>query len=160
MTTLRRLPTKPTSPTALLLSAVLALMLAGCGSHGKAEDGPEKASAAGEAGAQEGGSREAAMLNLETFVVNLADLGGGRYAKCTLKIELNSRNALEAIQSDEVMIPKMRDRILTLLSSRTADSLMTPQGKEQLKRDVQARVGPLLKAGKIKDVYITDFLIQ
>jgi flagellar FliL protein len=142
----------------MTLAAFLALGLAACGGKEKAaEGGAEKATA-------EGGEKvpgeAGAVLNLEPFVVNLADAGGGRYVKCTFKLALTDKKSLDSIQSDEAGIPKIRDKILTLLSSRTSDALMTTQGKDLLKREVQSRVNPVLRAGKVQDVYITEFLVQ
>ncbi|MBI3448775.1 MAG: flagellar basal body-associated FliL family protein [Acidobacteria bacterium] len=145
-----------------LAAALIALPFLACGkkeAEGGAEGGTVEKAGAGEGGGESAG-KPGSLLNLEPFVVNLADPGGGRYVKCTFKLEVSDRPALEAMQADEVGIPKIRDRILALLSSRTAESLMTSQGKDLLKREVQARVNPLLKKGKIQEVYITEFLVQ
>lgn len=160
MPTLTERWTRPGALLGLTLIALLALALAGCGRKEKAAEGGDVE----KAGASEGGEKAPAgpgsLLNLEPFVVNLADAGGGRYVKCTFKLEVTNKQALESIQADEAAIPKIRDKILTLLSSRTSDSLMTTQGKDLLKREVQSRVNPLLRSGKVQDVYITEFLVQ
>jgi len=145
----------------LVLSVAASLVMTGCGGNGEGKEGAAAASAAASGAHGEGASQPGGpMLNLETFIVNLSDAGGGRYVKCTFKLELASKETLESIQAEESMIPKIRDRILSLLSSRTGDSLMCPQGKDLLKREVVARLQPLMKKGKIQEVYITDMLVQ
>ncbi|HZE89514.1 MAG TPA: flagellar basal body-associated FliL family protein [Verrucomicrobiae bacterium] len=147
-----------------LAASLIALPFAACGKKEKEAEGGAEGANVAKAAAGEGGGESAAksgsLLNLEPFVVNLADPGGGRYVKCTFKLEVSDKPSLDAIQAEEAGIPKVRDRILALLSSRTAESLMTSQGKDLLKREVQARVNPLLRMGKIQEVYITEFLVQ
>lgn len=74
-------------------------------------------------------------LPLENMVVNLADPGGERVAQIGVTFELTSTSATEAVKA---YLPTIRSGILMLISQRTADELLTREGKEQLAADILA----------------------
>ena len=67
------------------------------------------------------------------MVVNLADPGGERVAQIGITLEV-----LDAKSSDTVKayLPTIRSGILLLISQRTADELLKPEGKEKLAKDI------------------------
>ena len=54
----------------------------------------------------------------------------------------------------------MRDSIISLLSTKTAEQIMTPQGKDKLREEILAQVGEVNPDAKILEVYIVDFVVQ
>ncbi|MCK7505588.1 MAG: flagellar basal body-associated FliL family protein [Desulfobacterales bacterium] len=42
----------------------------------------------------------------------------------------------------KIRAPQMRDSIITLLTSKTVDSIITPEGKLQLKDEISAETQP------------------
>ena len=109
--------------------------------------------------AEKGAKGEAAapILPLETFIANLADEGGSRYLKATFQIEF-----VGVAVPPEVTprLPKIRDLLLTLLSSKTFDDVRTPEGKQQLREEIIARVNQVLERDAVKAVYFTEFIVQ
>ncbi len=72
-----------------------------------------------------------AMVALEPFVLNLSD--HGRYLKVTIQLEV----ADESLQKLVVeRTPQLRDTIITLVSSKSLNSITSPEGKFQLKDEV------------------------
>jgi len=125
----------------------------------------EGAAAAAEHGG--GGHGEAAkapeargVVSLEPFIVNLADAEGDRYIKCTMRIVLDSREAAEAVRADELSVTKIRDRMLTLLSSKSYGQVASAEGKETLRQEIQKQIDPVLATGKVSEVYYTEFIVQ
>jgi flagellar FliL protein len=99
-----------------------------------------------------------ATLALEPFLVNLADADEARFVKTTFKLGL-AEEPDEDAQSD-VAIAAMRDSIISLLSSKTSEQILTPQGKDKLREEVRLRVGAISPKIKILEVYIVDFVVQ
>ena len=98
-----------------------------------------------------------ATLSLEPFLLNLADKEEVRFVKTSFQLGL-------AEEPDEKKIgmttAAMRDSIITLLSSKTAEQILTPQGKEKLREQIQTRVNAISPEIDVVEVYIVDFVVQ
>jgi flagellar FliL protein len=102
-------------------------------------------------------AEEGAMYTLEPFVVNLNDAGGPKFLKVSLQLEL-ANNLLS--DKAKAKAPQIRDAVITLLTSKSSESLFPPEGKLQLKDEINARMNQILGAGSVKNVYLTDFVMQ
>ena len=92
--------------------------------------------------------------------VNLNDPKGDRYVKVTLRLTVTPAEIVEKMSKDEIFMARARDRILTVLSAKTAQDVGSPIGKETLRREILARVSPLVAGGKLEDVLFSDFVVQ
>ncbi|WP_353683472.1 flagellar basal body-associated protein FliL [Thermodesulfovibrio sp. 3907-1M] len=104
-------------------------------------------------------SKESQGVNfaLEPFVVNLMDQGGTKYLKVTVQLELSQAKLAEEAKSKT---PQIRDAIITLLTNKTSDELITPEGKLLLKDEIKQRVNQILGENTVTNVYLTDFVMQ
>ena len=102
---------------------------------------------------------EGATVNFEPFLVNLADKEASRYLKTSIRLLVPNKEAAEAIAKGETFMPRMRDTILTLLSTKTADEMTSNEGKEKLKKEILEKVNEYLPEGA-DDVFFTDFVVQ
>lgn len=99
------------------------------------------------------------FLPLETFTVNLQ--GGEQYLQTDITIQV-----VDAAQSDEIKLqmPRIRSRLLALLSSKHADELVTAEDKKKLAKEIRDQIEqpfhPKGKPQKIEDVLFTSFVIQ
>lgn len=100
------------------------------------------------------------MLALEPFVVNLADAGGTHFLRVSIRLLVDDRERTEHIQKNEVVLTRLRSAILELLTQQTAERLITPEGKEALKKAVATRAAPVLGDAKVSDVLFSDFVVQ
>ena len=57
-------------------------------------------------------------------------------------------------------MPQIRDAILLLIGNKTFEELQDLQGKKQLKAEITSKMNSFLKAGKVKAIYITNFVVQ
>jgi flagellar FliL protein len=128
---------------------------------GKAE-GASATAAHGEGGEHGAAASPEArgVVSLEPFIVNLADAEGDRYIKCTMRIVLDTKEAAEAVKADELSVTKIRDRMLTLLSSKSYGQVASAEGKETLRQEIQKQIDPVLAKGKVAEVYYTEFIVQ
>jgi flagellar FliL protein len=120
------------------------------GAHAASETTPKRAAA------EEGGG---GVVPLETFLVNLADKSGSRYLKTTLKLVVPDEKTAEKLAKNEVAVTRARSAILELLTTKTADELVTAEGKSALKKAICERVSPLVGA-EVTDVLFVDFVVQ
>lgn len=91
------------------------------------------------------------------FVVNLSDPGRPRFLKLVMDVELENEKSKNEI---EMIKPKARDSIITLLSSKTTEELSTVGDKQKLKNEILHRLNSLMTSGKVREVYFTDFMVQ
>jgi flagellar protein FliL len=102
-------------------------------------------------------AEDGVMFTLEPFVVNLNDAGGPKFLKVSIQLEVANAALMEKAKAKT---PQIRDAIITLLTSKSSDSLFPPEGKLQLKDEINARMNQILGAGNVKNVYLTDFVMQ
>jgi len=77
------------------------------------------------------------FLPMDNMVVNLADPGGDRFAQVGITLELSDGKTAEKVKS---LMPTVRSGVLLLLSQRSAEDLLSREGKEKLAADVRAEV--------------------
>ena len=62
---------------------------------------------------------------MDTFLVNLNDPTGERYMKLTLRLTISPEKIADEIKNQEILIAKMRDRVLTILMAKTFQEIDT-----------------------------------
>jgi flagellar FliL protein len=154
------LPTEKAKPKRslkkILIMAILGLVLVGGGlvAYVMFTDEPP---AGKEAHAGQVASKNVVNMPLEPFLVNLADKESRRYLK--LKVEMEVTNE-ETAKELEKSMPRMRDALILLLSSKTYLDLASYQGKQQLKAEIKQKVTALPGGKNITDVFFTEFVAQ
>ncbi len=113
---------------------------------------PLDAGAAGEVS-----PKDARVVTLPTFLVNLADPLGRRYIKLTLDVEVVSPAAAAELESSQA---KVRDAIILLLSSKSYVDLAPLENKILLKNEIVTRLNQILGGSKVVRVYFTELVIQ
>jgi len=95
------------------------------------------------------------LIALEPFILNLSD--PGRHLKVAIQLELKDAKDEQKVKE---RTPKLRDIIIMLLSSKTVDSVSSPEGKFQLKDEILLRANQAMEKELFKNVYFTDFVMQ
>lgn len=96
------------------------------------------------------------MLPMDAFVVNLADPQAKHYIKVTITLELKDEKA--KAEAEHVM-PRLKNDIIMLLSSKTMEDVISLEGKTRLRDEVAARAQAVL-GDNLKDVYFVQLVIQ
>ena len=98
-----------------------------------------------------------ANFELDPFVLNLGD--HGRYLKVAIQFEISDESMHDFVKSKT---PQLRDTIITLVSSKSLNSISSPEGKFQLKDEVLFRANQILGMEKdiLKNLYFTEFVMQ
>ena len=157
---------KKFSPKFIILLLVLLLILSGGGFFGwtyikrsNAEGNkPDSKSGSIEKSA-ESVLEETDVLNLNPFIVNLADSSGNRYLKVKMQLEIE-KSLLDEVNSNTLLLPRIRDKILMILTTKTFDEVLNMKGKILLRKEIIIRLNEFLKKGSVKNVYFTEFVVQ
>jgi flagellar FliL protein len=131
-------PAKSKKMLIIILGAVLVLALGGGGAFffiskqraaaAEGEDAvPEKAAA------HSGPKTPPAYLPLDNMVVNLADPGGEKVAQIGITLEVADAHASDTVKA---FLPTIRSGVLMLISQRTAEELLSAEGKSKLAKDI------------------------
>jgi flagellar basal body-associated protein FliL len=99
-----------------------------------------------------------AVLSLEPFLVNLADMNEVRFLKATFQLGLAEEPNEEA--KNAVAVAAIRDSIISLLSSASTDEILTSRGKDKLREEIRLRINSISPKLKVLEVYIVDFVVQ
>ncbi|MFQ5479827.1 MAG: flagellar basal body-associated protein FliL [Thermodesulfobacteriota bacterium] len=131
----------------------------GHGKHGEKKHGKKKHAKKSEHGGhgEEAAGEGPAFFNLAPFVVNLQDNIGTRYLKLTVKLELADSEVETELKGQ---LPKVRDALIILLSSKNYSEIGTVEGKYRLRDEIVKRINRLLRETSVKGAYFTDFVIQ
>ncbi len=97
------------------------------------------------------------VVELDPFLLNLADRDELRFLKVSIKLELDRPEEKTDYQNK---VPAIRDTLLVLLSSKESQLLRTVNGKRRVREEIMKRVNGVMSKGKISNVYFTDFIIQ
>ena len=97
------------------------------------------------------------LHSLETFIVNLADEGGTRYLRATMKLELADDQSVNFAQE---RLPLIRDSILMTLPTKKYEDINTVEGKKTLRDELIAKLNVIMVPGSVSNIYFTEFVIQ
>jgi flagellar FliL protein len=150
-------------PLKLIIIIVAALAILGAGAYfgmemffgdDEAAQTEEAETAGGEAADKVG----EVVVAMDPFIVNLADPSGKRYLKLTLTVDTNNEELAAVLQTQ---MPKIRDSILLLLTSKSYADISPVAGKIRLRNEVLKIINRALAgAGSVHAVYFTEFVIQ
>ena len=104
-------------------------------------------------------SKAPVFLPLETLTVNLQD--GEQYLQTDITLQVVDQAQADAIK---LYMPRVRSRLLTLLSSKHGEELSTAEDKKKLAQEILTQVklpfDPKGKPQQVDDVLFTSFVIQ
>lgn len=134
-------PAKSKKLLVIMVAVVLALALGGGGAFFYVSK-QRAAAAAAEDGEDAGPTKSAARavphappayLPLDSMVVNLSDPGGERVAQVGITFEVADVPSVDKVKA---FLPTIRSGVLMLISQRTAEELLTQDGKQKLAKDI------------------------
>jgi flagellar FliL protein len=147
---------RPGGNSLLLVIIIIILAVAGggaayffllSGKGGHAENAKEKKEAKKEA--------KSSLVALDPFVMNLAEQG--RFLKVSMQFEV-ADEANQPVVGERM--PQLRDAVITLVSSKSADALASPEGKFQLKDELLLRANQAVGKDVFKNLFFTEFVMQ
>ena len=127
--------------------------------HGKKDEGGAAPHGASKKKAAKAGPP--VFVPLEPFTVNLQPETGEQYLQIAVTLQVATPEEVELVKLN---MPKVRSRLLLLLSNKKASEINTGEGKKQLASEIIALVKePFEEKGEpqeVSDVLFTSFIIQ
>ena len=144
-----------------LIVAAIALVLGVSGVVGYTMVGREQKDAASEHDPTRPEAAEPLVVALDPFILNLADQDDDRYLRATVHVVLEREpDAKEDLGYEGLEHTRLRDRILTILSSKAAEEVTTYEGKEALRAELHSEISALFPGRIVSDVLFAEFLVQ
>jgi flagellar FliL protein len=155
----------PKSKKKLIIIIALAVVLIGGGvgaflAMGHKTEGEEggDAAEAEEESAEKGGEEATAppfVFALEPFIVNLQIKGS--FLKTTIQLQFTEPEQPPHLESD---VPKIRDAVIRILTAKSAQEILSSEGKEALREELKEALNEALGGEDITQVFFTEFIIQ
>ncbi len=96
-------------------------------------------------------------IKLDNFVVNINDGERTRYLKTGITLEAMDQKTKKEIKNRK---PQIRDAVIFLSSNKNFRELRDLQGKKQLQADIQHKINSILRKGKVRRMFFTEFVVQ
>ena len=100
------------------------------------------------------------LVSFDTFVVNLADPKGDRFLKATLRAVLSDPEVAAELQKDELTRTRVRDRIISVLTSKSFEEVASPGGKDSLRQQLLREINQSLPDDVVSEVLFVEFVVQ
>lgn len=98
------------------------------------------------------------VTSINNIVTNLADPGGKRYVR--MSVDFDFVDPAAAAEFADKYQARIKDAVLTLLWSKTSQDLSSVEGMLAFRTELQGRVNQIMGQGKVRQVFITDRVIQ
>ncbi|MCL5039515.1 MAG: flagellar basal body-associated FliL family protein [Firmicutes bacterium] len=99
----------------------------------------------------------AKALDLGQFTTNLANSEGRRFIQTKITVEVDSDQTIKVLTEKSYAV---RDLVLRTLRSKAYEDVAGDKGMLSLGREIQEKLGGLIKEGKILNLYFVEFVVQ
>lgn len=97
------------------------------------------------------------VIELQPFIVNLADRNETRYLRMTISLGVSDSNEAKA---DPIYTTRVRNAILAVITTKSSDQVLTVEGKSELRKEMLNAARSAVDKPEIQAIYITDFIVQ
>lgn len=159
----------------IIIIAVLVLVLGGGGAaayllmHKSADHADDEEEVVVEkSGKKKKGEKEVppAYVAFDAFTVNLIPETGDQFLQLIISVEVSDLSVGDRLK---MYMPKLRNNITMILSTKKPSELVTKEGKEKLAEEIRTQINEIVEVpavkGKpaqeaVKEVLFTSFIIQ
>jgi flagellar protein FliL len=129
------------------------------------EDAPEKTSAKMSKSAKK--SLDAALpddenvktvIELQPFIVNLADENQERYLRMTVSVGIGGEGGEE--KPEPLFVTRIRNALIAVLTLKKSEEVLTIEGKTKLRKELLKAAQAASEEPHVEAIYITDFIVQ
>ncbi len=98
------------------------------------------------------------IIPVDIIVVNLSGSNARRYLKAKVHLEAKDAETKKKIEAKAIPI---KDRLISILSSKTLEDIDGLEGQESLRGEIKKNIDTILKVeGGILQVYFSEFVVQ
>lgn len=98
------------------------------------------------------------VIELQPFIVNLADTNEARYLRLTVSIGTGETESGE--KADPLFTTRIRNAMLAVLTTKSSADVLTSEGKNTLRQELLRAARSAAKEPTVEAIYITDFIVQ
>ncbi len=98
------------------------------------------------------------IIPVDTIVVNLSGSNARRYLKTKVNLEAKDAETKKKIEAKAIPI---KDRLISILSSKTLEDIDGLEGQESLRVEIKNNIDSILKVENgVLQVYFSEFVVQ
>lgn len=98
------------------------------------------------------------IIPVDTLVVNLSGSNARRYLKAKVHLEAKDAETKKKIEAKSIPI---KDRLISILSSKTLEDIDGLEGQESLRIEIKNNIDSILKIQNgVLQVYFSEFVVQ
>lgn len=98
------------------------------------------------------------VVELQPFIVNLADESEARYLRMTVSVGISGEG--ESEKPNPIFITRVRNAMLAVLSVKTSEEVLSVKGKAKLRKELLNAAQRASEEPAVEAIYITDFIVQ
>jgi flagellar FliL protein len=117
----------------------------------------EEGEAAGPDGKKPSHKKPGPILKLENFVIQLKTVDQDRYVRVAFDVEVGGEEDKAVLMEH---MSHIRDLVIAYFADRTLDELRGSEAMERTKATLIKKIDDLVPGRRIKNLFITDFIIQ
>lgn len=95
------------------------------------------------------------VIGIGPLTVNVLSNKGYRFLRLAMDVQCETND-----QAERLLLPDAREDLVFFLSSKLAEDLLGNPGKMILRRDLIELFSKYAGAGKVKNIYFTEFVFQ
>jgi flagellar protein FliL len=103
-------------------------------------------------------SKVKAVVELQPYIVNLADPGEARYLRMAVSVGIGGEEKEE--KPNPLFTTRIRNAMLAVLTTKTSEEVLTAEGKVKLRKDLLRAARAACEEPRVEAIYITEFIIQ
>ncbi len=98
------------------------------------------------------------IIELQPFIVNLADADQARYLRLTVNLGVGEAEGTE--KPNPLFLNRIRNAMLSVLTTKSSADVLNVEGKNKLRRELLKAAQAASEEPKVEAIYITDFIVQ
>ena len=99
------------------------------------------------------------IIEMQPFIVNLADSEQARYLRLTVNLGVGGE-AAESTKPDQLFLNRIRNAMLAVLTTKNSADVLSIEGKSKLRKELLKAAQAASEEPKVEAIYITDFIVQ
>lgn len=128
------------------------------GEHGEAKPDAHGGAAGKDAAKNEHSKDFGKYIKLDEFMVNLNTIGSVKPQFFKVNIELLVAN-VEIEDEVKQKMPQVRNTVIDLINSKKPVDVATVEGRDHLKEEIKNALNTFLTAGKVNEVFFTNYVL-
>ena len=98
------------------------------------------------------------VVELQPFIINLADENEPRYLRMTVSLGLSAEGGEG--KADPLFTTKVRNALLNVMTTKRSQDVLTVEGKALLRKQLLIAAREAVSKPRVSAIYITDFIVQ